>query len=460
MKQIGIDLGSSFIKYAVFDMEHRCVLLKNKRASVPRTNSSNGKFEISAKAIVELTKEIIDEILAVHGDVEGVIFSTQMHGFVFQEETETNPVYVSWQDLRSLNIQPGSDKTWLDNLKREFPESIMKKTGVHIKTALALCNLYILLREKGITHPTGSFYTLGSFVISQLTGNNCCHITNAAPSGMLDIHANDWSNEIIGKAGFAGIKFPTVISGFEPCGTYRHGTKTLNIYADYGDQQATILGCNPRINDLIINIGTAAQISQLVDTIVPNGYEVRPFFENTFLNTITNLPGGRNFETYLDFIEDVGKTFFGHETARKDLWKVLDSNQSWKSNGLVMNNNFYDQKDGSAQYGSINNITPENFRSTFLSAAAYEGIARVYSQCYQSLTKETQKPERVLLSGGKLSGQPMMVKTISGFFDIPVVTAQGSDNVFNGLYKILQVSCGMRKNLTDTEDLISDQENL
>lgn len=456
MKHLGIDLGSTFVKYAVFNMDTGHLVCQNKRPSVSRLSNSDGKFEYSAKAIVELIENIILKTADQFGDLCGVIFSTQMHGFVFQADGDENPVYVSWQDLRSLNPIQGCEGSWLDFLKQEFPESLMKQTGVHIKTALSLCNMYVLVQEKYGSCPSGEFFTLGSYIIKRLTGNNCCHITNAAPSGMVNIRTNSWSEELIAEAGFEKVCFPKILSGFECCGEYRCKEKTLNIYADYGDQQATILGCDPMLNDLIINIGTAAQICQVVDVIVPNGYEVRPYFEGTFLNTVTNLPGGRNFEIYLDFIEDVVKTFDGREISRSELWQVLDRNDNWQSNGLVMKNRYFNISDGSAEPGSISGITPANFRSSSLTAAAYEYIAREYSQYYQMLTKETEKPSRVLLAGGKLSKQSMMVKTISEYFDIPVVTSQKADTVFDGLYRILQVCCGMKKSLSETCNLLSD----
>lgn len=454
MKQLGIDLGSTFVKYAVFDLERDCIICQEKIPSIPRLSNLDGKYEVSAKAIIEQIEVIIIKMMNRYEDLDGVIFSTQMHGFVFKADGANDPVYVSWQDLRSLNPISESEGTWLNYLKQKFPESLMKQTGVHIKTALALCNLYVLTREEG-AKPIGEFFTLGSYIVQRLTGNNCCHITNAAPSGMVDISTGSWCQEVITEAGFENIRFPKILCGFESCGKFNYQERTLNVYADYGDQQSTILGCGPILNDLIINIGTASQICQVVDLIVPNGYEVRPFFDGTFLNTVTNLPGGRNFETYLDFIEDAVKTFSGRDISHAELWQVLDRCDSWQSRGLVMKNRYFNIADGSAEFGSISGITPSNFRSTSLTAAAYEDIANEYFRYYQMLTKETEKPSRVLLAGGKLSKQNMMVKTISRYFDIPVVTSPKVDTVFDGLYRILQVCCGKKKSLDETNNLRS-----
>lgn len=456
MKQIGIDLGSSFIKYAVFDMDKHTLLYHSKLPSVPAQMSSDGKFEISAEAIVKQVKYIISSAMDSFDDVSGVVFSTQMHGFIFHTDNGQPDIYISWQDQRSQNLKPGEAYTWLNYLKDKFPAELMKQTGVQIKTALALCNMFILTQEQYGTCPNGEFFTLGSYVIKSLIGNNICHITNAAPSGMVNIYEKDWSQEIISKAGFDQVRFPKILCGFGECGEYFVNGKKIRIYLDFGDQQTSILGCNPNLNDIVVNIGTAAQICQVVDKIIPNGYEVRPFFENLYLNTISNVPGGRSFEYYLDFISDVGTVFFGREAQKSDLWAILDNNENWQSEGLDVDLNFYDIRDGSASSGTITNITPVNFKCSSVTAASYEGIAKEYLHCYELLTRGTKKPSRILLAGGKLSRQRMMVNTISRYFDIPVISSPKAESVFEGLFRIAQVCCGAAKNLAETDNLVSN----
>lgn len=458
MKQIAIDLGTSFIKYAVIDMELGCLLSKHKSSSIPKIPDNEGKFELSAKAIVKQVYEIIMEIISEYQDIQGIIFSTQMHGFIFQVDGDTDPHYVSWQDQRSLHQKPDENRTWLDYLKEMFNDNVMQETGVHIKTALSLCNLYVLIHEEYGKCPDGEFFTLGSYIIRELTGNNCCHITNAAPSGMVNIYANQWSDRIIQKAGFQNIRFPKILTGFESCGTLEINGKNIQVFADYGDQQATVLGCKPQINDLVLNIGTAAQISQIVDRIIPDSYEVRPFFEETFLNTYSNLPGGRNFEIFLDFIMDICQTFGSQETTHERLWNILDSNDGWQSEGLETNLNFYSMKDGSASYGSISNITSSNFRGKALTAAVYKDIADDYYSCALQLTRKNPKPKRLLFAGGKLARQKALIKAVSKIFNIPVLMAPESDTVFDGLYRILQVCCGEKASLADTSNLVMDKE--
>ena len=101
MKAIAIDLGSSFVKYAIFELENGMILNQKKITSIPKRNAQDRLvFEIPVMGIVKQVKEILAQETQKYDDIGAMIFSTQMHGFVYRTEGEQEPVYVSWQDMR------------------------------------------------------------------------------------------------------------------------------------------------------------------------------------------------------------------------------------------------------------------------------------------------------------------------------------------------------------------------
>ena len=185
MKYIGIDVGSSFLKAVLLDLENDRI---TDSRSFPSPKKIQGQdsllFEIPALQISDSIKQLIDGYTSQYNDIEGVILSTQMHGFVYSVPGREDR-YISWQDMRCMGNMKDDMQTYIQWLEKEVPAQDMENNGVYIKPSLGLCNLYTLIHETDIPED-GVLYTLGSYVITQLTGNNICHISNAAPLGLAD----------------------------------------------------------------------------------------------------------------------------------------------------------------------------------------------------------------------------------------------------------------------------------
>ncbi|MCD7909038.1 MAG: hypothetical protein LUH04_15415, partial [Clostridium sp.] len=291
MKALVIDLGSSFVKSAILDLENGKLLSQKKVISSPKRRYNDALlFEVPARSIVDTVRELLDQGTREYSDLSSLLLSTQMHGFIYRTNAEKEPAYVSWQDMRCLH-QKTPEHTYLAYLQEKFSRTDMEDCGVYIKPSLGLCNLYTMLDENSRIGRSGTLYTLGSYVIEQLTGNNICHITNAAPWGLVDVRRRCLSEEMIRKAGFEEITLPQLaLSDFAACGSCTVNGCTVQVYPDYGDQQIAVLGSMPQPGDGLINIATAGQVSMVSDTFEPGDYEIRPYFEGRVLRTISNMP--------------------------------------------------------------------------------------------------------------------------------------------------------------------------
>ena len=102
MKIIALDIGSSFLKSAVLDTEANTLVHKTRTPTPARlANEDAACFELDADLLYQGVIGLVDDQIEKEPEVKGILFSTQMHGFVLTRgETAITP-YVSWQDTRA-----------------------------------------------------------------------------------------------------------------------------------------------------------------------------------------------------------------------------------------------------------------------------------------------------------------------------------------------------------------------
>lgn len=449
MIYLGIDIGSSFIKAAVFELE-------SCRSILHTTFPSNGKlddpdpkkFELDAGALVSAVREIIHTAAEKAGRIDGILLSTQMHGFVFRREGASDR-YVSWQDSRCTGPAPGGKQSWMELLKKRIPPARMRSCGVAIKPSLGMCNLYTLLQTDASARRGGELFTLGSYVISQLTGNNVCHLSNAAPLGLANVPARAWDAGLLGLLGFDRIRLPKIAdSDFQACGTYRSGGCEIPVYPDYGDQQTAILGCAAAPEDIIVNIATASQISAFAGAFEPGNYEIRPYFESRYLNTISNMPGGRNLDVLIRFVRECAGRVCGCEVSAGQAWDAVLDGFVKDSRGLCADLGFYDTPEN-VDGGSISHIRPENFGLTPLFSAAFAHMARSYGESIRILSHNAEPRGTLVFSGGVSWKTPQLLKIVGDYTGLPYRLSSIPDEVFSGLFRIALVCSGVCRSLSE-----------
>ncbi len=260
-----IDIGSTFIKYGVYDTASQELILESK-VTFPAPNVDDGVvYHVPCGEIEARIREIFDS--AAELPCKKAWISVQMHGYVLRDAQGSFGDYVSWRDRSGNSADPAWDS---------FDFEAM---GTGRKDNLPLVKL--AGREGG-----GEFYTLGSYVAYLLTGKNATHITDACPSGFFlaeDGRPNGYA---------AAFSMPTVYRAMLPIGSYRG----ILIYPPVGDHQVSFLGSGAGREGYLVNIGTATQIS-CVDrarTGEENArLEKRPYFaRGTRLYTVSGLIGG------------------------------------------------------------------------------------------------------------------------------------------------------------------------
>ncbi len=433
MYYIGIDIGSTYVKSVLIDMEAGKARQEQRFPAPAKRELKNRRcFEISAEELLAMVRTQAECFADLYEDIKGVILSTQMHGFVYCTEGREDR-YISWQDMRCLD-RKNEQETYMDSLAADISRQDMENHGVYIKPSLGLCNLYTLLEEEDLPRD-GELFTLGSYIIAGLTGENRCHIMNAAPLGLADVKNCCWDKPLLERLGFHQIRLPKLAeSDTEICGFWSYKGTEIPVYPDFGDQQCAILGSMTRQRDAVINIATASQVSVTTKEFRPGPYEIRPYFGNQYINTISNMPSGRNLDVLIDFLGEFYQRLSGQKAEKTDLWKAALQGYDGQADGLLADMSFYALPD-KRQGGEIRGITNVNLNTEHLFAAAFENMADTYWEHIKKLAEE-EEIQRLVCAGGVSWKRPELLKKIGERSGKLCTLSAVPDEALNGLYRI------------------------
>lgn len=386
---------------------------------------------------MDIIQGIIEKCAEMTADIGGILFSTQQHGCVLHHPERAADTYISWQDTRCLKTNPATGQSYLEELSKLLPPEVMLKTGVPVKPALALCNLYTLFQEEALSRQGDiRVYTLGSYVIEKLTGNNICHITNAAPLGFVNLYEGCWDAEILERTGLDFIRLPEITADIICCGTYKTRTLTLPVYPDLGDVQTSVYGTGAKSGDMIINIGTSGQLIMIRDDYEPGEYEIRPYYDNNFCYVISRMPGGRNFDVQIDYLRQVGEKIFGIALDREEIWSRIHNRCVLSdTEGLEVDCSFYELPDRLAD-GKILHINHVNFTPEHVIVATAIDYGRQYRHFAQVICKGRPFQGTLFFSGGAVLNNPFLKNAIQREMGCGKVVSASKDEVYGGMFHL------------------------
>lgn len=406
---IGIDLGASFIKGALLDSEKLKVKNIIKYPSpnsslAPQKNQEAVRFEVNCDLYEKLVRRIISELLHVEDSVEGIVLSTQMHGMVLVDSNlkQITP-FIGWQDER-LHEKISKNETWLDRLNKKLKGIDTSKTGIKFRTGLMGSTLF-WLKENNFLKKNQDMKALflGDYVAAKLTnGALVSHPTNACGSGLFNVEKNCWDEKILNALGIDKSFLPEIVSTGKKVGCMKIKSKSILVFVSIGDLQAAILGSLIGLGknrDICINIGTGSQVSFVSSSFQAGKYDIRSYFDNTYLYTITFIPAGRALNVIIGFIEDIGEKIFGQKAI--DIWGKLAELVSNKkeSSGLEADISYFKNSISDNIVGRFSNITEKNFTIDNIFFSALERMADNFFVAYNRLGN-IKISDRIICAGG------------------------------------------------------------
>jgi sugar (pentulose or hexulose) kinase len=271
-----IDVGSTSIKYACFSEIGVCLNRKSIPFPLP-VFSDLYHYEVDIRQILSILTAALKNAIAS----DNILLSVQMHGYLLLDKIGkplTN--YISWQDTRSLLLP--------ESIRYSFDLPV--QSGVGKKPNLPLAGLWCMKNlQPKIFESARMFCTLGSYIALCLTGNNASHITDCAATGLYNSRTGkrreiSFLNDML---------FPKAQMEFRSIGLWRG----VSVFSPVGDHQCSIKGSNCSEEEILLNIGTAAQVCTIERGFSTGNYESRPYFGDLTLCTVTGLIGGKDYST-------------------------------------------------------------------------------------------------------------------------------------------------------------------
>ncbi len=464
MKFVAIDVGSSFMKAALLDTESLELHIQ-REIEMPRANTGKDNlcYEIDADCIYQRVKQVIDELIEANGsDIRGITISTQMHGFVFCDEGgRAKTPYVSWQDNRCLRINE-KGQTYLQELESILSQEEMRSNGLYLKPGLGFCNAYTAVKQNTFQIDNGDYFcTLGAYLIFNLTKERKCHITNAAPLGLVDVKQGCWNQNIIHKLQFDRFQLFDLVSDTTICGYYHGSYGDVAVYPDWGDQQVAVLGSFMNaITDVNINVATASQLGYISNEFNTGAFETRPYFEGLYLNTVTRMPNGKILDVVVNFVEDIGTRIYQTELSRQELWsRIFGAVEVENSVEMTCDVGFIRDLLGTKQ-GYFGNITDQNFTVGNLFRSVFTTYANIFDTYLNFIVSDKAKLQRIVYTGGAILKNPYLQKAIREKIGVSDFCSPIKCEVFLGHLRLALVCDGKAINLSDTANILYPDKKL
>lgn len=434
MNIIAIDCGASFLKGALFEDE---VLVKRSIRQAPKVNTADWREAKQISYLMNMVRSMLRE-LAQGKDEIMLCISNEMHGFILADR-DGNPLgdYISWQrEFGSIPMEDSGETAEQILSQKDFQADI-RRTGMPLRAGLPNVNLLYIcnssdwnLKEKDMW-----FYTLGDYILRSLSQQEvCCHPTNAAGTGLMDLVAGDWNRKVCQFIGGQQIHFPGIgesIFEFEFEGIHVRALPAL------GDQQAALLGAGMhKMGDVSFNLGTGAQVSLLADSLqFSNDYQLRPYFGGKYLKTIPHLPSGRALNVYFRFVQSIVRNY-KQEVDDADIWTWILHEVSIESkNNLHCDLSFFANPITDHEKGSITDIGEYDFTVGNLFRSLFRQMADNFLLAAEKLGCGKESVEKIVFSGGIARRIPLIREKILGHYSDDVSYSIGEDETLHGLVK-------------------------
>ena len=298
---LGIDLGTSSIKVGLLN-------LTTLRLDSLASRELPGGPEVPAADLWLQTRRTIQVALDMLGGREreallAIGVSGQMHGAVLYDEMEQvlDPI-LTWQDAARCSpeilglAQAAAARLGAQDLGTQMAPGY---TGAIL--------LWIKHNDPPLFSRIARFSLLPDFIRGQLLGrpDGCTDPTHACGTGLFNVRQERWHAELIAALGLELRLFPQVRSSAAPAGTLsaplarEWGLPEVPVIYGGGDNQVGMLGSGlvSSASPILINIGTAAQISKVVDQyVVYPGMDTRSFFQGQFALVGASLGGGGSYQ--------------------------------------------------------------------------------------------------------------------------------------------------------------------
>jgi xylulokinase len=260
---LGIDLGTSSVKVVVSSMKGAVEGLGN--AEYPILTPQPGYAEQNATDWWNATVTAVRQALpqAPAAEIQAIGFSGQMHGFVaMSADRQPQRPAIIWADQRSAALLP-------EIQERIGTELLATSCGTAPAAGFLISTLYWLQKhEPASLERIATLLMPKDYVRFRLTNELGTDQSDAAATGVFNVAARVWADEVINRLGFPRSIFPAVHPSAHIVGSLCHAAAKelglpsgIPVSAGCADQPAQAVG-----NGLIdpprgsVTVGTGGQV--------------------------------------------------------------------------------------------------------------------------------------------------------------------------------------------------------
>jgi xylulokinase len=295
---LGIDLGTTGLKAGILNL---ATLQIERLASCPL----DGAAEIASDALWRQTWEAISEVVGASPGIKiaAIGVAGQMHGAVLWDRRERviEPI-LTWQERRRC------DQAVLDEINQSIEAEALQGLGTRLAcgyTGVILA--WIKNHQPGVFNQVRRFGLLPDFIRARLLGyaDGATDFTNAFGAGLLDVAGWRWHAPLIQELGLELGLFPALRESDAIAGRLATplaedlGLAPFPVVYGGGDNQVGMLGSGlvSPASPMLLNIGTAAQISRVISAYqrLP-GLETRSYFNGQWALVGASLGGGGSYQ--------------------------------------------------------------------------------------------------------------------------------------------------------------------
>lgn len=429
MRLLGIDLGGTFIKAAVLDLDVRQVM-DVRRIAFPGFLPERvaGAREVDGDEIFKQVVNLIEEYCADYPDLSGLTLSSQMHSLVLCDSVGRLLIPpTTWQDMRSLF--DGSFRA----LRELYTSDLSWEVGNECRAGHPVAVLHSLVKRgtPAITRST-VVTNLADWIIFRLTGAvQPIHVSQAAATGLWSL-SGVWNERLLSSLGLGFLQMPDVVSESFAFNSAVLGRR-WKIWPSVGDQQAALLGVDLQMGDLSVNVATGSQVSVLCrPSLIDRTSQctVRPFFRGQMLATVTHLPAGRALNRWVatlsDLAQEAGMTV-------DECWQRLAEKAARVPIHSLPALDLSLFPCATGEYGNLTGLTENNLSAAQIFRSAIRSMALNYQWAGEILPNEPRY--RILASGGLCQKNPILRDDIAELIGLPLILSPVVEDTLNGLMK-------------------------
>ena len=434
---LGVDLGTSSVRSAIVDPnEARIVALAAKEYPLYRPQVNF--VEQLPLDWWTATIETIQEVVAQSGikDIAAISLSGQMHGTVlFDSAGKIVCPAIIWADQRSSD----SLQTLLDTIGEE---EYAAKTGTLPASGFMGASLVWLQQNRpDILRQVAHVLLPKDFIRFMMTGEIHTDLSDAAGTGIFDIHSGRWAWEIIEKVKLPTSIFPEVLQSFDHAGELQYNVAKLvgleagiPIIVGCADQAAQALG-NGIIEEGVgsVTVGSGGQvflpINPIANEILPTDRRVHVFNHATggYYVLGATLSAGLSLRWLRDLFA-MPKNNTSYQTLSNEAAAIPAG-----ADGLVflpyLNGERTPHMDTNARGGFIG-LTAHHTRG-HMARAIMEGVAYSLKQALEICEQVCRPVDRLIASGGGFES-PIWRQIFTDVFDRPLYQSKQREQAVFG----------------------------